>query len=232
MPSTQLWTEVDFSGKINDKLVYQLDLQYSRQSDWYGLAFTKYNQQLTIRPWLHYYPKKKLRLSAFAGLWYNYAIPEVGNREYPEYRTALQTTFYKIFPKSTLSNRFRIENRNIQSREGKFENVFRLRYQLKFVKPLNDTDIKKGTHYFIGFNEVFFNGGSPVTGYHLFDQNRVFLGWGYGLTDDLIFETGYFNQFKSDKSGDYFEVNHIWQVTLYVNNIFSKFVRNTLPDDQ
>src|SRR4051812_29677748 len=88
IPSTQLWSEIDVSGRISKKWTYQVDFQYSRQSDLSRLDFLKYNQQLTIRPWIHYYPTDKIRISFFAGIWYNFSAPQIGNREYPEYRSA------------------------------------------------------------------------------------------------------------------------------------------------
>lgn len=230
LPSTQVWSEVDFTEKLGKKFVLQNDIQYSRQSNiGNDLNLMRYNQQLTLRTWLHYYPISKIRISVFAGLWYNYFIPQL-NRQFPEYRTAIQGTYYKVLPKSTLAYRFRVENRNIKDIDMNFENVFRFRIQLKYVKPLNNTEIKKGTHYLVGFDEVFINGGSKVTGVHLFDQNRIFIGYGYAFTNYLTFETGYFNQFQIAAHSNNFYVNHVWQVTLYVNNVFGKFVRNTLPD--
>ncbi len=229
-PSGQVWTEVDFIEKLSKKFVLQNDIQYSRQGNiGNDVNLMRYNQQLTLRSWLHYYPIPKIRISFFAGLWYNYYIPQL-NRQFPEYRTALQGTYYKVMPKSTLAYRFRVENRNIQDAEGKFENVFRFRTQLKYVKPLNATEIKKGTHYLVGFDEVFINAGSTVTGHHLFDQNRIFIGYGYAFSDYLTFETGYFNQFQIAAHSDNFYVNHIWQISFYVNNVFGQFTRNTTPD--
>jgi len=112
----------------------------------------------------------------------------------------------------------------------KFENVFRFRTQLKYVKPLNAKEIKKGTHYLVGFDEVFVNGGSKVTGRHVFDQNRIFVGYGYAFSDYFTLETGYFNQFQIAAHSDNFYVNHVWQISLYVNNVLGRFVRNSTPD--
>ena len=229
-PSGQVWSEVDFSDKLSKKLVLQNDIQYSRQGNiGNDINLVRYNQQLTLRTWLHYYPIPKIRISFFAGLWYNYYIPQL-NRQFPEYRAALQVTYYKIMKKSTLAYRFRAENRNIQDVVGRFENVSRFRTQLKYVKPLNANEIKKGTHYLVGFDEVFINGGSTVTGHHLFDQNRIFIGYGYVISNYLTFETGYFNQFQIAAHSNNFYVNHIWQITFYINNIFSSIVKNTTPD--
>ena len=229
-PSAQVWSEVDFSEKLSKKLVLQNDIQYSRQGNiGNDVNFMRYNQQLTLRSWLHYYPIQKIRISFFAGLWYNYYIP-ILNRQFPEYRTALQITYYKVMPKSTLSYRFRIENRDIKDPEAKFENVIRFRTQLKYLKPLNSTELKKGTHYLVGFDEFFINCGSVVTGVHLFDQNRIYFGYGYVFSKYFTFETGYFNQFQHAAHSNNYYVNSIWQISLFINNVFGQLVKNTTPD--
>ena len=114
----QLWSEIDLSGKISKKLKWQVDLQYSRQGQYDDYDLFRFNSQFTFRPWLHYYPVKNLRISAFAGLWYNFAISEAGAREYPEYRGALQATWYRPKMGRLLSYRFRSEFRDIEDRQG------------------------------------------------------------------------------------------------------------------
>ena len=227
----QLWSEADISGRITKKLLYQFDIQYARQGSSAEINLFKYNSQLTIRPWLHYFVKPTLRLSGFAGIWYNYSILDVGAREYPEWRTAEQITIYSPKNKFTIQNRFRLEERFIKDRTGNFENVLRVRYQLKCVTPITShTPETKGASYVVGFDEFFVNGGSNVTGHSLFDQNRIFIGYGYYITDDLVLETGYFNQFQLESNDKEFDVNHVWQITLYINNFFNKVVNNTTPD--
>jgi len=169
---------------------------------------------------LHYYPSKSIKLSAFIGLWYNYPIEgNVNARKYPEYRTALQAQFYKKFGLNTISNRFRTEFRDIKDRSNEFENVFRGRYMLKYLRLLSHKTYDKYSIYCILSEEAFMNGGSKVTGYKLFDQNRVFLGLGYNITDDISFETGYYNQFSYHAHDTNFDSNHIWQVTLIFDNL-------------
>lgn len=217
--TTQLWSEIDALGKINNKWKWQCDLQYSTQSPYESSSLFKYGEQLTIRPWIHYYPKPTIKLSAFVGLWYNYAIAEVGQREYPEYRGALQAQFYKVIAKTKISNRFRTEFRDILDRAGTFEQVFRGRYMFKYQRLLKHTDYDKNSIYSVITEEIFINGGSATTGYKTFDQNRVFLGLGFGLTDNITFETGYFNQFAYHNHDTNFDNNNIWQVTLIFDNI-------------
>ena len=218
-PTTQSWSEIDLLGNIGRKWKWQTDIQYSRQSAYEDLDFIKYNEQLTLRGWLHYYIIPTIKLSTFYGLWYNYAINEVGAREYPEYRTALQIQFYKYFGRNMVSNRFRSEFREIRDIYNEYEFVIRGRYMVKFQRLLNSNSYNRGALYFIGFNEFFINGGSKVTGYKPFDQNRVFLGLGYNLTNSLTIESGYFNQFVHHAHNVNFDTNHIFQLSLIITDL-------------
>ena len=216
--TTQLWSEADLAGKLKTKLKWQLDLQYIRQSPYERLNLFCYNSQLSVRPWLHYYPVKNVRISMFVGVWYHFYIAEI-TRKYPEYRTAIQVNYYRNRKASILTNRFRTELRNIEDRQNKFEQVFRYRYMLKYMHTLIHRSFDKRCLYAIGLDEFFVNGGSKVTGYHSFDQNRLFLGLGYNFTNDLTVETGYFNQYLQRGHNDNLDMNHIWQLSLIVDNI-------------
>lgn len=218
--TTQLWSEVDLLGQINKKWKWQCDVQYSRQSPYESLAFLKYNETFNVRPWLHYYPKSNIKLSAFVGYWYNYAIADnVSQRAYPEYRTALQAQFYHIKGLNKFSNRFRTELREIKDKEGIFETVIRGRYMLKYQRLLSHKTYDKNSSYAILQDEIFVNGGSNTTGYKLFDQNRFFAGYGYNVTDDIAIEAGYFNQFYHHAHDTNFDFNNILQVSLIIDNI-------------
>jgi hypothetical protein len=218
-PTTQNWSEIDMLGRLGNHWKWQTDIQYSRQSPYENLDFLKYNEQLTLRAWLHYYLKPTIKLSGFAGLWYNYAISEVGAREFPEYRTAIQFQTYKFWGRNMMTNRIRSEFREIKDIHDHFELVIRGRYLLKFQHLFNSEVYERNAWYGILFDEVFLNGGSEVTGYKPFDQNRVFAGVGYYITDNISLETGYFNQFVHHAHNTNFDSNHIWQISLIFDNI-------------
>jgi len=217
--TTQLWAEVDLSGQISKKLKWQFDMQYSRQSAYGSRNFVQYEEQLTLRPWLHYYPNKHIRISAFMGLWYNFAIVPLGAREYPEYRTAIQFNYYSFAKRSIFVNRFRPELREIQDRAGTIETVVRLRYMFKFQHLLLYNSYDKNSLYFVAFDEVFGNCGSKVTGYRFFDQNRIFVGLGFNFTSDIAIESGYTNQFQQHAHDGNLDMNHNWQLSLLIDGL-------------
>jgi hypothetical protein len=218
----QFWGETDLAGRISKKLKWQFDAQYSRQSAYEDANLFRYNSQLTIRPWLHYYPIKNLRVSAFFGLWYNFAIDEVGAREYPELRAAVQLNYYTVIHRNVILNRIRPELREIRDRQGIFETAGRIRYMFKYQRLLVHDQYDKNSVYLIVFDEVFANLGSKVTGNRFFDQNRVFVGVGYNVTNDIAIETGYFNQFQQHAHDVHFDMNHVWQLSLIIDNLNPK----------
>lgn len=220
--TAQFWGEVDVSGRVSKKFKWQLDIQYSRQSAYEKSNLFAYNSQFTVRPWLHYAPIKNLRLSAFVGLWYNFAIAAVGARQYPEIRAAIQLNYYTPIKKHLILNRIRPELREMRDREGVFETVGRIRYEFKYQYLLFHNLYDKNSIYLIAFDEVFANMGSKVTGYKFFDQNRVFLGLGYGITNNIAFETGYFNQFQLHAHDAHADMNHVWQLSLLIDGLNRK----------
>ena len=220
--TSQFWSEVDLVGRINKTLKWELDLQYSGQSLYGRLNLFRYPSQVTIRPWLHYYPLKHLRISAFWGLWYNLAIPAAGARKYPELRTAVQANYYVPIRKHLLLNRIRPELREIRNREGRFELVGRVRYELKYQYLLLHDSYDQNSLYLIAQDELFANLGSEVTGTRLFDQNRIFVGFGYGVTDNIAIETGYFNQYQFHAHDPNADMNHAWQLSLIIDGLNGK----------
>lgn len=218
--TSQLWSEIDFAGKLPNRFKWQCDFQYSRQSPYEKVSLVQYNEQLTIRPWLHYYFKPSLKLSAFTGLWYNYFIGgNVQQRQYPEYRTALQIQLYRNIKRNSLSVRLRTELREIKNRQQHFETVFRERTMFKFQRLLTHSAYDKNSLYFIAQDELFLNDGSAVTGYNFFDQNRIFVGLGYNISNNIAVETGYFNQFVHHAHDPNFDANNIVQASLIVDNL-------------
>ena len=214
-----LWSEVNLIGKINTKWKWQTDFRYWQQSPYESFSFLEYEKLITGRVAIHYSPKPSIKLSAILSEIYTYAIAEVKQREYPEYRGALQAQHTKVIGLNKINSRIRAEYRDIKDAAGNFEQVFRGRYMLRYQRLLNHKEYEKHSIYSILFDEIFINGGSATTGYKTFDQNRVFLGLGYNITTNIAIETGYLNQYVYHAHDTNFDSNHIWQVTLIFDNI-------------
>jgi hypothetical protein len=113
-------------------------------------------------------------------------------------------------------NRLRFELREILDRNGAYETVLRVRYMLKYQRLLFHRRYDRNSIYLIALDEILLNGGSEVTGHHLYDQNRAMIGIGYSLGADVAIETGYMNQLQQHAHDDGLDLNHIWQLSLII----------------
>ncbi|TDE17396.1 DUF2490 domain-containing protein [Dyadobacter psychrotolerans] len=115
---------------------------------------------------------------------------EPENRIYQQYQ--LENKFTKI----EITNRLRYEQRFINTAD---QNVFaqRFRHYIQIQIPLiSDAEFKKGLYTSIQ-NEIFLNvQGKNKINHHLYDQNRVYLGLGYRLSEKIEMESGYLFRYQ------------------------------------
>ena len=104
--------------------------------------------------------------------------------------------------------------------DGVFEDKYRYRQMLKFVKPLNSQVLRKGVVYFLSTEELLFKPKAKTKGINFFDRNRFDIGFGYQITDDLAVELAYLNEFMPRDNGN--EIYNVVEFTLTFNNLFSK----------
>jgi hypothetical protein len=190
------WFEGNFNGTIkkNDsgevKLQYQIDFQHRRMSDasyikngeYYNIFKDPFQQ--VIRPWLHYWVNKKVRLSLSPlGHWATWSPTSEGPHIYnPEYRTSLQLTTFETIGKFNIQQRYRFEFRWIGtgiSAQNYLSDVFssadvpstnfkeRLRYCVRVNYNFNKTT------YLSLWNELLIGLGKNTANNKILDQNRV-----------------------------------------------------------
>ena len=152
------------------------------------------NAQVYARVWLHY-SLKNWKLSAFTGYNHNPELIAVGQKGLPEVRSAVQGLYYFKKDGYTLSGRLRIEDHHKKNESGGFIDNYRIRSQLKLVKSLNAPKIAKGTIYGAVSEEVFTQAAADVFSRPALGSNRLTLGCGYALSDDLLIELDYSNDF-------------------------------------
>jgi hypothetical protein len=126
--------------------------------------------------------------------------------------------FFKKIP-FTLNARARLEDRKIKNDDNVFEATYRLRLQLRCIYPINNKFIRQGTVYGIGSNEIMLKTGSLIAGTQFFDRNRLTLGGGYALTDDLQLELTYVNEFLPRDPNN--EIVNAFQVNVCFNNLWA-----------
>jgi hypothetical protein len=215
---TQLANELQFARAINDKWAGEL---------WMGGTFSNTpsedrvlstNIQRYFFMWAHYYLSPKWKLSSSFAYYYNKDVPDIGQYFSPEYRLTLQAVYYIHKTGYTLSTRMRGELRYIMNEDGVFEDKYRYRQMLKFVKPLNGLVLRQGVFYFLTTEELLFKPQAKTKGVDFFDRNRFDIGAGYQITDDLAVELAYLNEFVPRDKGN--DVYNVLEFTLTFNNLF------------
>ena len=99
----------------------------------------------------------------------------------------------KVGSRFYLLHRFRFEQRFVQGQDLRT----RYRYNIFLNVPINKPVIESGSVYVSFYNEVFLNGqrfignGREV---EIFDRNRTYAAFGYGLLDGLNVQAGIMRQ--------------------------------------
>ncbi|MFN6379328.1 MAG: DUF2490 domain-containing protein [Flavobacteriales bacterium] len=111
----------------------------------------------------------------------NFNLP-IQNREI---RSWIELRMKQQLKRLSFDHRYRAEQRFTSNG---YRNRFR--YRLSLTIPINNPEIKVGTYFFQGWNEIFFTDREPY-----FERNRLYVGGGYRLNKALTLQTGYIHQF-------------------------------------
>jgi hypothetical protein len=216
---SQLANEIQFARAINDKWAAEVFLggTFSETSE--ESRILKTNIQRYIHVWGHYYYSPRWKFTSSFAYIYNKDVPDIGQYLSPEYRFALQGTYFIHKTGYTLTTRMRGEFRYIMNEEGVFEDKYRYRQMIKFVKPINSKVMRQGVGYFLASEELLFKPKAKTKGINFFDRNRLEIGAGYLLTDDFSVELAYQNEFMPRDNSN--EIYNIAAVTLIFNNLTS-----------
>ena len=217
--STQFWPEIDFTSKPFNKSTIGIDVYGGRESDTDSSTALGYQSSLGGKIWYNHYFRSKVKTSVFFEPIWNRSNVE-SEKDRMEYRIAIQNVYYSPFKRWTLQNRIRIEDRIIENNSGDFVNTFRPRYLIKSIVGINKKNLIQGTLYLYLSNEIMFNTGSAVTGYHFFDRNLTQVGLGYCITDYITLESLYAYTIRVQPNGSKADIQ-AWALTLSINNIFS-----------
>jgi hypothetical protein len=117
----------------------------------------------------------------------------------------------------TLTTRMRGEFRYIMNADGVFQDKYRYRQMIKFVKPINSMVMRQGVSYFLTSEELLFKPKAKTKGINFIDRNRFEIGGGYLLTDDFPLELAYQNEFMPRDNGN--EIYNIVALTIAFNNL-------------
>lgn len=225
---TQLSNEIQFVRAINDKWAGEIYLGGTFSNTPSEKRVLKTNIQRYAAAWIHYYLSPRWKLSSALAYNYNKDVPDIGQYFSPEYRLSLQGIYYIHKTGYTLFTRMRGEIRYMMNADGVFEDKYRYRQMIKFMKPLNSQVLRKGVVYFLTSEELLFKPQAKTKGVNFFDRNRFEVGGGYLITDDLQVELTYVNEFMPRDNGN--EMYNAVCLTITFNNLWSKVRDSIFPD--
>ena len=130
----------------------------------------------------------------------------------PEYRIQQDATLKQNLGKTTLNQRFQIEERFFQNFDKErliSGSTFFWRFRYRIQGDYNFWQKKKQFLKAIISDEIMINAGKKVVN-NTFDQNRIYAGLQYGINFSLALELGYMNSFQQlSTEVDYFNRNII-----------------------
>ncbi|MCA6441762.1 MAG: DUF2490 domain-containing protein [Chitinophagaceae bacterium] len=117
------------------------------------------------------------------------------------FKTPIVTNEFRIWEQLILNNtidrlkiehRYRFEQRFING--DSYRNRFR--YRLNTILPINNKVIQKKTFYLNLSDEIALNNRDVF-----FEQNRIFVGAGYGISNQVTIQAGWLNRFDNFGNG-------------------------------
>lgn len=173
--------------------------------------------------WAHYFFSPRWKFSSGLAYYYNHNQPEIGQYESNEYRFSLVGTYFIHKIGYTLSTKMRADVRLLQNEEGVYEDIYRYRQLLKFIKPFNSQVLRQGVFYGLASDELFFRSTYKDSGFHHFDRNMLTFGGGYMISNDLQVELTYTHEFIPRDNGNI--LNNLITVSFTTNNLFTNISR-------
>jgi hypothetical protein len=196
----QLWLGFFNQTRFSNKWGMWMDLHYRMTDNFIDRPF-----QLLIRPAITYYVKDNLRIHV--GYAYVNHFPAKGNStNRTEQRIWQQIWWNQKYTGLSTLQWLRLEQRFSEKvvADQKVDGTlytFRVRYNFSFFIPLKGKELAPKTPFAAITNEVFLNFGSNIT-YNTFDQNRLFVGFGYQFTKHLNAQLGYMNVYQQEAKGN------------------------------
>ena len=204
---TQIANEFQFVRAIDDKLAAEVYFGSTFSNTPSEPRILSTNIQRYVSGWMHYYYSPRWKFSSSLAYYYNKDVPDIGQYFSPEWRLSLQGTYYIHKTGYSLYTRMRGEFRYMMNAEGVYEDKYRYRQLIKYMKPINSKVLRKGVFYFLVSEELLFKPNAKTSGITFFDRNRFEVGGGYLVTDDLQLELAYQNEFvPRDNSNELYNI--------------------------
>jgi Protein of unknown function (DUF2490) len=191
----QFWFQYFNQTRLSEKWGLWFDMGYRTKDN-----FTEGTSTLLARIGAIYYLNKEVRLMGGYAFFNAYPLEASIEIAQPEHRLWQQVLFQKEYPKLTLTNAVRFEQRwrkkilppDRYSDEYNFN--YRLRFGINLQYPLSPKKLEKGDLSLMAGNEVMLNLGKQIV-YNFLDQNRIWAGFRYYFNTNNNLTVLYMNSF-------------------------------------
>lgn len=184
--------------------------------------FFNHFSQFTFRFAGTYFLKNNNKYTA--GYGYTDYLPNVDhvNMSIPEHFTWQQFQWFNNTSKHKLMQWVRAEEKwkenmlNDSVLANTYTSTYKLRYNIYYALPLHNGKFSPRSLSLAMGDEMYFY-YSPSTSNHLFDQNRIFLGFSYAVNSHDNFVFGYLNIQQQNASATQIKISSIVKATLFMN---------------
>jgi hypothetical protein len=222
------WGRLVLSDRISDKLKWELYCQKRTQNIPGHKNIFGGPHFFSLWAWLNYQVNNEVKLS-FSPVGYFdshlfFTNPEdAGNPGVKEFRWTARAEHEKR-KWLNYANRYSVEYRvrDLQH-NGNYRPNWRIRYQLRFEKPVKGILSEKKPVSFSLSDEVFIQFGKAVRGNaNVFDQNRIVAGVAYEFLHNIKAGINYLNIRQQRINGKEFDNANVLWIVLTFDNLFSQ----------
>jgi hypothetical protein len=213
----QIWLGYNANIKFNSRWGIWLDGEIHTTDNYFNNF-----SQLTLRFAGTYFLKNKNKFTAGYGYSNNFPIDGQSKISIPEHFIWEQFQWFNNGTKHKLMQWLRLEQKwkenllNDSTVAGSYTNTNKLRYNIFYQLPLSKKGfIPKSLSLAFG-DELYLYYGSTIAN-HVFDQNRVFIGFSYALNKHDNFVFGYQNILQQNAAATTLKISSIIKGTLFLN---------------
>ncbi len=213
----QIWPGYNANIKFNKKWGIWLDGEI-HTNDNYVNNFS----QFTFRVAGTYFLKNDNKFTAGYGFTDHLPNETGKNISIPEHFLWQQFQWFNNTSKHKLMQWVRAEEKwkenvlNDSTGANNYTNTYKLRYNIFYSLPFNKTGFSPKSLSFALGDELYLYYG-PTISNHVFDQNRVFIGFSYAVNKHDNFVFGYLNIQQQNASATELKISSIIKATLFLN---------------
>jgi len=209
-----LWLGTYTKYKLSDKWFYYGEYHYRRRND-----FIRDMAQIYLRFGATYRHSDAFELTGgvVTPIYWatNQQAPDI-DKVVMQYRFWEQMLFVQHLERSKIYHQLRFEQRWARKYQigSPYKLTHRFRYKFSTYIPINNHHLVPGTYFASLYDEIFIQAGKSIQ-YNYFEDNRLFLGLGYVLNENIQLQAGYMWSFRHAGGPYKYEHRHIPRVSFY-----------------